>query len=122
MLFESFNVNVDELTVLAFSALLNVALTVLPVLTTVASLVGVVAATLSAGAPLVITMLKALLAVWGASAESATWTVKLKVPLAVGVPVIAPVLAPNDRPPGRAPLVMAQVYGFVPPVAASVAE
>jgi hypothetical protein len=38
---------------------------------------------------------------------------------AVGVPLIAPAL--NDRPAGRVPLVRAQVYGVVPPVAARVA-
>jgi len=38
----------------------------------------------------------------------------------VGGPVIAPVLALRDRPPGNVPLVSDQVYGVVPPVAASV--
>jgi hypothetical protein len=49
--------------------------------------------------------------------ESATVAVKLKVPLAVGVPDIRPVLAARLRPEGRLPEVIDQVYGVVPPVA-----
>jgi hypothetical protein len=41
--------------------------------------------------------------------------------VAVGVPVIAPVDVFSDRPAGRVPEVRDQVYGVVPPVAASVA-
>jgi hypothetical protein len=41
---------------------------------------------------------------------------------AVGVPVIAPVAVFSDNPAGRVPLVSAQLYGVVPPLAASVAE
>ena len=56
-------------------------------------------------------------------AESTTWAVKLKVPVAVGVPVIAPVLGLKLRPAGSAPLVIDHdVYGGVPPLAVSVAE
>jgi len=40
---------------------------------------------------------------------------------AVGVPVIAPVAAFNKSPAGSVPLVNDQLYGVVPPVAASVA-
>lgn len=53
--------------------------------------------------------------------ESVTCTVKLEVPVAVGVPVIAPVAAFSVSPPGRLPLVMAQVYGDTPPAAATLA-
>ena len=53
---------------------------------------------------------------------SVTFTVKLKVPAAFGVPVIAPVAAVNDKPPGNAPLLIDHVYGAVPFCAASVAE
>ena len=47
--------------------------------------------------------------------------VKLKEPEAVGVPEIAPVV---DRvtPAGNAPELRLQLYGVVPPVAASVVE
>jgi hypothetical protein len=38
---------------------------------------------------------------------------------AVGVPEITPVVADRVKPVGRAPLVIRQVYGAVPPVAAS---
>jgi hypothetical protein len=46
----------------------------------------------------------------------------LDVPLAVAVPVIAQVELFNERPPGNAPVLMENVYGVVPPVAAHVAE
>ena len=50
-------------------------------------------------------------------------TVKVKVPVAVGVPEITPVAAAKDRPPGNAPDAMAHdAYGLVPPVAANVCE
>jgi hypothetical protein len=49
--------------------------------------------------------------------ESATVAVKLKVPLAEGVPEIRPVLAARLSPAGRLPEVIDQVYGVVPPVA-----
>ena len=52
-------------------------------------------------------------------AESVTVTVKLKVPDELGVPVIAPLVALRANPDGRAPLVIAYVYGGVPPVAVS---
>jgi len=41
--------------------------------------------------------------------------------VAVGVPVIAPVAAFSERPAGNVPLETDQLYGVVPPVAASVA-
>ena len=46
-------------------------------------------------------------------------TVKLKVPVAVGLPLIAPVDAFNDKPGGKDP-VMAQVKGAAPPETDSV--
>jgi hypothetical protein len=48
-------------------------------------------------------------------------TVTLYVPAVDGVPEIVPVLVPRPRPVGSNPLVIDQVYGVVPPVAASVA-
>jgi hypothetical protein len=52
---------------------------------------------------------------------SVTRTVKLLVPVPVGVPEIAPVLGASASPAGKVPDRMDQVYGVVPPVAASVA-
>ena len=46
--------------------------------------------------------------------------VKLLVPVPVGVPEIAPVLDPSPSPAGKDPEAIDQVYGVVPPVAASV--
>jgi len=51
-----------------------------------------------------------------------TPTKKLDVPAAVGVPEITPVLAASVSPAGKLPCAMLHVYGFVPLVAASVAE
>ena len=67
------------------------------------------------------TMLNALVPVCTGIVESVTRTVKLKVPAAVGVPEITPVPALSDRPVGNEPLARDQVYGGVPPEAASVA-
>jgi hypothetical protein len=53
--------------------------------------------------------------------ESVTFAVKLKEPDAVGVPEIVP-LADKPRPAGKAPEATLQLYGVVPPVAASVVE
>jgi hypothetical protein len=47
--------------------------------------------------------------------------VKLLVPDPVGVPEIAPLLAVSMSPAGKDPEAIDQVYGVVPPVAASVA-
>ena len=55
-------------------------------------------------------------------AESATCTTKLKAPEEPGVPVMAPVEEFNASPPGKLPVLTDQVYGVVPPVAASVWE
>jgi hypothetical protein len=66
-------------------------------------------------------MLKLDDAVAGGELESTTLSVKLNVPAAVGVPEMVP---PEDsvRPAGRAPELMLQLYGVVPPLAASVVE
>ena len=50
-----------------------------------------------------------------------TLAVKLNVPVAVGVPEMTPVPLVSDRPVGSAPLAIDQVYGVIPPLAASVA-
>jgi len=55
-------------------------------------------------------------------AVSVTCTVKLNEPAAVGVPERAPLAASSEMPAGRAPAMTAQVYGAVPPVAASACE
>ena len=52
--------------------------------------------------------------------ESFAWNVTESfVTAAVGVPEITPVDAARDSPAGRAPLVIDQLYGETPPVAAS---
>src|SRR5579864_6600678 len=51
---------------------------------------------------------------------SVTRTVKLLVPVAVGVPEITPVPAASDNPAGKVPEAMDQLYGVVPLVAVSV--
>jgi hypothetical protein len=53
--------------------------------------------------------------------ESVTLTVVLKEPEAVGVPEMVPA-ADRVKPAGRAPELMLQVYGVVPPLAARVVE
>jgi hypothetical protein len=60
------------------------------------------------------------LAVFEMPRESVTFTVKLKVPIVVGVPVIKPE-GDKTNPVGRPPAVTVQVYGETPPDAASVA-
>ena len=50
--------------------------------------------------------------------ESVTWNVSPRLVTAIeGVPVIVPVEAVKFKPAGSVPLVRAQVYGVVPPVA-----
>ena len=67
-------------------------------------------------AVLLITMLSALVAF---PALLDALTVKLNVPVAVGVPVIAPVFTFKPKPVGSPPTVIAHVIGAVP-VAAKV--
>jgi hypothetical protein len=54
--------------------------------------------------------------------ESVTLTVKLNVPVVVGVPVIAPVEAFSERPLGNEPVVIDHAYGVTPPEAATDCE
>ena len=66
-------------------------------------------------------MLRFAVAVFAGALESATRTVKDTVPAAVGVPLICP--APlSVNPFGNAPALTDQLYGVVPPLAATVAE
>ena len=51
---------------------------------------------------------------------SATFAVKLDVPLVVGVPLMIPVEPASDSPAGRLPALTVHVRGVVPPVSASV--
>ena len=53
---------------------------------------------------------------------SATVTVKLDVPLEVGVPETVPVVAARVKPAGRLPEVIDHVYAGVPPVACKTCE
>jgi hypothetical protein len=54
--------------------------------------------------------------------ESLTVRVRgVALAVAVGVPVIAPVAVFSERPAANVPLETDQLYGVVPPVAASVA-
>jgi len=52
--------------------------------------------------------------------ESVTCTVKFELPVALGVPEMAPVDAAKVNPAGNDPELTLQVYGDVPPLAASV--
>ena len=52
--------------------------------------------------------------------ESVAFTVKLKLPAAVGVPVTAPVLLFSVRPAGREPTETEYAYGAVPLLALTV--
>ena len=63
-------------------------------------------------------MLSACVAV--SDVASAPFTVKLLVPVPDGVPEIVPVAAASPSPLGNVPEEIDQVYGCVPPLAASV--
>ena len=52
--------------------------------------------------------------------ESVTFTVKLNVPMVVGVPEISPVAAFKVSPGGNEPFVIEKVYGGTPPIATAV--
>jgi len=54
-------------------------------------------------------MLKLLASVFGGVSESATLTVKLNVPSAVGVPKMAPVFELRLKPGGRLPDIIDQL-------------
>jgi hypothetical protein len=66
------------------------------------------------------TMLRFAVALSRGELESVTFTTKEKVPDAVGVPLIWPELL-SVNPPGKAPELTVQLYGLLPPLAASVA-
>jgi hypothetical protein len=67
-------------------------------------------------------ILNVCVAVWAVGVvESVTFTVKPKVPEAVGVPEIKPVEAFKLRPGGKEEEVIDQAYGVVPPLAARLA-
>ena len=51
---------------------------------------------------------------------SLAWTVKVKVPVALGVPERTPAVE-SVSPVGRVPLDFVKVYGLVPPLAVNVA-
>lgn len=65
-------------------------------------------------------MLNWTLAVRAGDPESATFSVNVELPAAVGVPLIVPVLAPSVSPVGRLPCETDQVYGEMPPEVANV--
>ncbi len=65
---------------------------------------------------------RAFVALCRGFSESVTLTVKGKVPKDVGVPEMTPVEVLRVSPGGREPALIDHVYGFVPPVAVSVAE
>ena len=69
----------------------------------------------------VTTMLNCFSADFGGVKLSATLTVKLEVPVAVGLPEMVPELL-KLRPAGRLPEETDQVYGVLPPVAARLVE
>src|SRR5262249_26992189 len=54
-------------------------------------------------------------------APAVTWTVKLVVPIVVGVPEMMPAVGERASPMGSVPLAIDQVYGGVPPMAVRVA-
>jgi hypothetical protein len=60
--------------------------------------------------------------VWAGLPLSVTVTVKFVVPVAVAVPEIKPVVGDMLSPAGRLPAVMDQLYGVVPPPAATAFE
>lgn len=55
-------------------------------------------------------------AVCAEEAESLTFTLTVKLPLAVGMPETMPVVAPRVSPAGKPPPVIDQVNGAVPPL------
>jgi hypothetical protein len=74
----------------------------------------------SAGGAGAITMLQlAVFVPADVPVESTTCAVKLNVPDTVGVPVMAPVVVFKLKPVGKEPVIIENVYGGTPPVAAS---
>ena len=66
-------------------------------------------------------ILRLAVALCAGEVESLIFTVNDEVPAAVGVPLICPEL-PRVSPAGRVPELTDQLYGVVPPLAASEAE
>jgi len=69
-----------------------------------------------------LTVMLQLVVVLVAPFESVTLMVKLKTPVAVGVPVMAPFVVFNVKPVGSAPDASANVYPGVPPLATTLEE
>ena len=67
-----------------------------------------------------IVMLRLELALTCGLSESLTVTVKVEVPVALGVPEIVPLPELMESPSGKLPLVMLHAYGCTPPLAATV--
>ena len=65
---------------------------------------------------------KAVVAVAGFPAASFTRTANEDLPPCAGAPAMTPEAAFNISPLGKAPEERLQVYGFLPPIAASVTE
>lgn len=72
-----------------------------------------------AGGPTTILSPRVLLCAVGA-VESVNLTLNLYIPVALGVPEICPVDASRLKPVGKDPAPALQVYGVLPPLAASV--
>ena len=81
---------------------------------------GSVAVTMARGAGLTV-MLSCFVAVSAGLPESATWTVKVDVPVAVGVPEITPLLL-RLKPLGSVPEAKLHVRAPAPPLACRVTE
>ena len=69
----------------------------------------------------VMAMLRLAVALCAGELESVTLTANEEVPAVVGVPLICPELL-KVRPAGREPELSDQLYGVIPPLAASAAE
>lgn len=67
-------------------------------------------------------IVKSAVSMLGTAAESATCTVNVKSPTVVASPEISPLPASSASPSGSEPAMIDQVYGLMPPVAASVCE
>ena len=77
--------------------------------------------TCTGGTEAEVVMLRFPIALCAGELESVTLTVNEEVPAVAGVPLIWPELL-SVRPAGREPELSDQLYGVVPPLAASVAE
>jgi len=77
--------------------------------------------TCTGGTEAEVVMLRFAVMLCAGELESVRVTVNENVPTAVGVPLICPELL-SVRPDGREPELIDQLYGVVPPLAASVVE